>query len=291
MRRLRSMFFVFVGCFCGETEMPLDAAPPSSPEQRLAFAKQAARMYRLRLDDRLKQVAKLYPEPLLRWNNQVIREDDGFLFIWTEGEKGRPVAGAQFFLVDRDWNHEFQSLSTNGFDAQCDGEEGGQWSWQPKKGAIDFVKADKIKEPAATAPQRLSQMKSIADRFTAAVDLQGDFASPEQLRLLATPIYRYSANEHSIVDGAIFAFVQGTNPEILLVIEAEGTGSDKAFRYGFARMSSFYLRVQRGDEVVWKKDREPVPTQTKDRHYYFRIQAQPDRSAEFELRARSTLPD
>jgi hypothetical protein len=124
-------------------------------------------------------------------------------------------------------------------------------------------------------------MKAIAERYTAAVDTEGTFASPEQLRLLTTPVYRYSAETQGVLDGAIFAFTQGTNPEVLLLIEAEGTGaSAKNWRYGFARMSCFYLRVFRGDQIVWKQDRAPVPTPDLSSPYHFRLNAQLDRSAE-----------
>jgi len=33
-------------------------------------------------------------------------------------------------------------------------------------------------------------MKTVAQRFTGTVDTNGNFANPEQLRLLTTPIYR-----------------------------------------------------------------------------------------------------
>ena len=127
-------------------------------------------------------------------------------------------------------------------------------------------------------------MKTIAERFTAAVDTSGNFANPEQLRLLTTPIYRYSATAHGILDGALFAFVQGTNPEVLMLVEADATApAATGWRYGFARMSCFFLRVHEGSELAWKADREPVPTTDRGSPYFFRLSAQLDRSAEMEV--------
>jgi hypothetical protein len=131
------------------------------------------------------------------------------------------------------------------------------------------------------SPGKLRQMKAIAERFSAAVDQAGTFQRPEQLRLLTKPVYRYSAESQGILDGAMFAFTQGTNPEVLLLVEAEGAGTAaKSWRYGFARMSSFYLRVLRGDKIVWERDRPPVPTRDPRGPYFFRWEAQIDRSAD-----------
>jgi hypothetical protein len=186
---------------------------------------------------------------------------------------------AQFFVVDSDWNHEFQSLSQDGFDARIAGDADG-WSWRPNRPGVELARADGIDPPAESVTQRLRQMKSIAERFSAAVDRNDSFDSPEQLRLLTTPVYRYSAPDQGIVDGALLAFVQGTNPEVLIVIEAfEGSPAARIWRYGFARMSSFNLRVQRESRVVWKRDREDVPTRDLSSPYHFRMRAERDDSA------------
>jgi hypothetical protein len=260
-----------------------DSAPKSSPEQRLVFATNAARAYHLRVVERGTPDVTLHDEPLLRWINKVIREDDGMLFLWTEGDKGRPVAAAQFFLQQTEWHHEFQSLSTDRFIARCDGEDARGWTWEPNRAGMTFVRADRIGPPADSVNARLRQMRSIAERFTAAVDTDGGFANPEQLRLLTTPIYRYSATTQGILDGALFAFAQGTNPEVLLRVEADSTvPTAKLWRYGFARMSCFFLRVHEGGQLVWKADREPVPTMDRGSPYFFRLSALLDRSAELE---------
>jgi hypothetical protein len=259
-----------------------DTARKSSPEQRLIFARKAALEYRFRVAVEGKSEVTLQSEPLLRWVNKVIREDDGMLFLWTEGNKGRPVAAAQFFLQETRWHHEFQSLSVDGFLARSEGGDAPGWNWEPNRAGLTFARADRIGPPADSASARLRQMKTIAERFTSTVDTNGDFANPEQLRLLTTPIYRYSATAQSILDGAVFAFVQGTNPEVLMLVEADARAPAAVWRYGFARMSCFFLRVQKGSELVWKADREPVPTTDSGSPYFFRLSAQVDRSAELE---------
>jgi hypothetical protein len=270
---------VILGLAAAPLEGATDDAPKSSPEQRLAFALKAAGNYRFRIGNRDPSAVVLHPEPVLRWNNKVVREDDGLLFLWTEGNKGRPVAAAQFFVVDSDWHHEFQSLSRDAFDAQS-ADDAGRWNWRPNRPGVELVRADGIDPPADSASQRLRQMKSIAERFSAAVDRNDSFDTPEQLRLLTTPVYRYSAIDQGIVDGALFAYVQGTNPEVLIIIESFGSGPAAGiWRYGFVRMSSFNLRVHRDNRLVWKRDREDVPTRDLSSPYHFRMAAERDDSA------------
>jgi len=280
MQFLSPMLLFVIGLLGADPESSIDGKGQSTADQRLRFAKRAAETYGFQFGLENKSRAKLQAEPLLRWNNQVIREDDGFLFLWTEAEKGRPVATAQFFLVESIWHHEFQSLSSDGFAATTHDDEGRGWNWHPTTAGLEFTTADKTEPALGSAAQRLRQMKSIVERFTAAVDTNASFESPEQLRLLTTPLYRYSSPDHNILDGAVFAFVQGTNPEILILVEAEGAGGTKNWRYGFARMSSFHLRVHRDGEVIWMKDRAPVPTPDATSPYFFRLRAQTDRSSE-----------
>jgi hypothetical protein len=99
----------------------------------------------------------LRAEPLLRWDNKVIREDDGMLFLWTEGDKGRPVAAAQFFLVDTTWHHEFQSLIDEPVQARDSDDD---WNWGPTKPGIRWQNADNMPAVSDSAAQRLREMKN-----------------------------------------------------------------------------------------------------------------------------------
>jgi len=69
----------------------------------------------------------------------------------------------------------------------------------------------------------------------------------------AKPLYRYEANRPNLPDGALFAFVQATDPEVLLVIEVSSAagGGAPVWPYGIARMSMVNLRAQHKDRSVW----------------------------------------
>jgi hypothetical protein len=252
-----------------------DAGAKEIADRRLAYATSGAEQYEFQVPTG-GDVRRL-PGPLLRWSNEVVREEDAVLFLWVRGE--RPLAAAQFFLQDAAWHHEFQSLSGHAFEARC--RDGGNWSWTPQRPGIEFAAAEGV--PAASKPLRLRQMKGIAERFRAAThpNRENPEADPHELRLLTTPVYRYTDEAAGIEDGSLFAYCQGTNPELLIVVEVQA-GEDKApaWRYAFAAMTSFRLQVWEGSRLAWEIGQQEVPTRDARHDYNFRWKAAVDRSME-----------
>ncbi|MEX2027318.1 MAG: hypothetical protein WEH44_08450, partial [Pirellulaceae bacterium] len=123
-----------------------------------------------------------------------------------------------------------------------------------------------------TRPQRLRQMKALAERFRGTLlGWKRLTIDREELRLLTRPLYRYDPKEGSVIDGAVFAFAMGTDPEILLLIEAvQDPGADAArWQYAFVRRTSGELEARIGDQVVWQADR--FPAQNDSRRSYYTI--------------------
>ena len=87
--------------------------------------------------------------------------------------------------------------------------------------------------PSDKAPQRLVQMKALLGQL-AAYEV-GRTGSRYELRLMPRPLHRYNDDKAKVVDGAIFAFAYGTNPELLAVIEARGSAASAQWQIGFAR--------------------------------------------------------
>jgi hypothetical protein len=238
--------------------------PAKEPAARLAIMKSEAARYAFLEGPGGKLRATLRPEPLLRWNNPIAEEEDAALFLWTRD--GRPVAAAQFFVRKDNWMHEFQSLSEQGFAVAWDGRE----IWAPEKPGLRFEVVADVDPPAKAAARRSRQMREIAGSFAASVDFQYDTKSRYELRLLPKTVYNYGG-EGEPVEGAIWAFVQGTNPEVLLLIEARSlTGPDPDWRYAIAPMTSYPAEVTRQGKPVWKVDRQPIPTPTTTGVYLFR---------------------
>ena len=73
------------------------------------------------------------------------------------------------------------------------------------------------------------------------------------MRMLTQPIYRYSSAAAEVVDGAMFVFVEGTDPEAFLLFEAAGA-AEPVWRYAFARMNLVEFWGRHKNEVVWHVD-------------------------------------
>ena len=103
-------------------------------------------------------------------------------------------------------------------------------------------------------------MRLLAREFRArikAVNRGGDI--DEELRLLAQPVYRYKSEDPTVLDGAIFSFVRGTDPELLLLIEARKVDSGVVWEYALAPMNSFEFQAFHRDREVWRKPQLAPP--------------------------------
>jgi hypothetical protein len=61
-----------------------------------------------------------------------------------------------------------------------------------------------------------------------------------------------------LLDGALFAYVQGTDPEAVLVLEAIGTPEKADWQYALVRATSGGLEVKLDNEVVWTANKYPA---------------------------------
>lgn len=196
------------------------------------------------------QKLKLIERPVLRWSNPERATDDGAVFLWTE--KDRPAAALCMYTYGEDeFLYEWQSLSA----APLRATYRQRTVWQPQLAGLEFRPVPGDTEAAAATPaRRLNQMHRLLRDFTAG------FYDREQkrheLRALTQPVYRYGGPEAEVVDGAMFAFVQATDPEVLLMLEARAeNGRPPTWRWAAARMSMVQLEVKHRDELVWSIDR------------------------------------
>ena len=211
----------------------------------------------------------LTPLPVIRWRN-VVRGQVGeaMMVVWPHG--GRPVAMASIFPWDGKMCHEFDSLSRGN---KLIARDKDRIIWSPEAAGVHFKEMAKSPKPAKTAPERLRQMKAIAEGFKATMTgWSADNSDQEALRLLPRPLYRYDLTngkdpDPSLIDGALFAYVQGTDPEVLLILEAIGTADKAEWQYAFARATSGGLEVKLGDELVWSAKKHPVDRDPKLPHF------------------------
>jgi hypothetical protein len=86
-------------------------------------------------------------------------------------------------------------------------------------------------------------MRRIAERFR----VTGNRSETSfDARMLTQPVYR--APMEADADLAVFAFVQGTDPEAIVLIEAVGTSG---WRYALARLTVVPISATLDDNRVW----------------------------------------
>jgi hypothetical protein len=94
-----------------------------------------------------------------------------------------------------------------------------------------------------------------------------------ELRLLPTPLYRYPEAKTGVIDGALFALVSnaGTDPEVLLLIEARQEGGKLRWEYACGRFSDWELHVERKGQEVWSSIPGPDNPFHHDPQHLYRI--------------------
>lgn len=225
--------------------------------ERLKFMKDSASVYQFTTGQDDSEALKLLPDPALRWTNPVSGLKDGTLYFWVNQE-GRPYAAAQVFQIESGiWLHEFQSLTTASFRVARDRKT----IWSPRQAGVEWKPVPEGPIPAKSPALRLSQMKSIVERFGANDDFEGK--SRWELRLLTKPLLRYASTREGITDGATFAFVHTTDPEVFVTLEVvQKDSQEPGWRYSLAPMTAYALKVTLDGDTVWEKpwakDSQPV---------------------------------
>jgi hypothetical protein len=210
--------------------------------------KLAAAEYEVSLDIDTKAKLRLQAEPVLRWTNPVRGTTDGAVFLWLV--EGRPELAAGIYKWpsasgEPDMEHELSSLSPRKLKAV----RGGRSVWEPATPGVELKAIPGAPVPADSEAGRSRQLRALAREFTAFHD--NPPRPKEELRLLPQPIYRYEKTRGDLLDGGLFAFVQATDPEVLLLIEARRGAAGFTWQFGVARMTSNALHANHQDKEVW----------------------------------------
>jgi hypothetical protein len=172
------------------------------------------------------------------------------------GIERTPPRSPIFFNSQKKWIAEFTIIP----DADVTILRSGREHWKPSEYVCKFTDLPQSPVPAAKPALRLPQMRTIAAAF-AVVDYFGDKEKVD-LRLLPQPAYRY-AEDGKIVDGALFIFAHGTNPECCVLPEAYRDDKGARYRYAVAPMSIYKLETQYKGALVWSVERRhPGPKAT-----------------------------
>jgi hypothetical protein len=226
------------------------------------FYRTEAAGYAISLNDDRRKVLKMQPQPVLLWSNPLrYGETNGSVFVWTFEGRVEAVGTVFSHLARQEPEkryiaHSFLSLSLEPLVA----ERNETSAWSIKVPGIQPEKIPDAPVPAATAPLRLTQMRDLAREFSATTTLEG---VEQELRLLSQPLYRYESTLPEVVDGALFTFVTGTDPELMLVIEARRTAAGPVWHFGAGPFSDLPITLRHKQVALWKYDRDVPVDDTK----------------------------
>lgn len=247
-RRIREIVALIV-LLTAATVGGAEDEPEASKANRAAKAR--LEMMRTLIDDfqvRSSQVEppaalKFGEKPILRYDDQTRPGDKGVqalldATVWRLGETGRPLAVVTLEIYpSREakavLGYEFVSLSPLAFEMK----NSRGVAWRPASAALTMAPLADAPKPADTKRARLGQMRQLARRFTAQGEWQG---VKVEYRLLVQPIDRYDDMATGVLDGAVFVFANGTNPELGLLLEC----SDREWSYGVFCLTAATLTVQ-----------------------------------------------
>ncbi|HZN32959.1 MAG TPA: hypothetical protein VFB80_04040 [Pirellulaceae bacterium] len=240
---------------------PLRALPAQDDEaavsrKRLALMEQTIASFVVKSDqiaaaDRLK-----FPGvPLLRYSDPTRGTTEENVLIdatvWRLGAQGRPtgLVTLEIYRSTAETGilaYEFSSFVSDRF--SLSGKTSAAVVWEAAGSALTLRPLGGAPPPARTAATRLVQLRQLARRFTVRETLKGDTI---ECRLLTAPLDRYQASADGIEDGALFAFANGTNPEVVVALEC----GPKSWTYGLARLSAAETAVHLDGREVMHYDK------------------------------------
>ena len=198
------------------------------------------------------------PEPLLRYGDEARNIHESALWAWGEG--GRPTAVLKVERMpaqvpSKRWVEGVVSLSPRLVAVTFHDNR----TWTARKPGLEPDPVPDAPAPAEAEGARLVQMKALARRFSASED-DGPARGRLQLRLMTRPLLRYRDEPSGLIDGALFAFAYGTNPDILLALEARRGGDARpSWTYALARIGGAQATVSLEGKQVWIRPYVYIP--------------------------------
>ncbi len=193
-------------------------------------------------------------EPLLYYGDPTRANDNGS--VWGWGLKGRPVALLEIFrgaIAPRHWTFAICNTSGGKLRARY---AGNSW-WEENDSATELKDIPGAPAPAAETSLRQRQVKLLAQKFTA-----HEFWDPDntryELRLLKRPLYIYRDEANGLLEGGLFTLANGTNPEIMLFVEARVDPKNKSksvWQYAVGRSAHAELHLEYAGKEVYDAPR------------------------------------
>lgn len=252
------MMTIAVVCALGQTEQ-MDTERKKEVEAWRTSFRDMVKEYHLTLADERTVPLRRIERPVFLWNQTVRHGQIGSLYIWVQKDS-RPAAIGTLFTWNMgtpEWEvmHEFHSLALQPLNLNFRSRN----VWSPTQPGLNWNTIDDDSQVATSRPMQLSQLRRLARRFQATTVTAEN--ARWVLRLLPRPLYEYATGEGDTLKcGAVFAMCQGTDPELILVIEARPTENGTRWHYGCGTFTDYELHLQYRDLEVWNAPATPHGT-------------------------------
>lgn len=264
-----------IGCLYGMPELSAEDMPKAANEkaahyERMLHFAQSFQVFEVKDDQPVP--ARLINRPVLAYRDDTRKQHDSTL--WIFGTDGRPSAMISIENYPQrpkseEWLFEVASLSAGLISV----ERSPELKWQSRQPGLMFRELADAPAPAEKPSARLAQMRQLRLRF-AAHEREGTNGRVE-LQALSAPLYRYQDEKLGIVDGAMFAFANGTNPEVLWIIEAyHKPGTEPCWQFALAQMTGAEVFMALDGKEIWTRG-EAYPPADQDSYMNRWISAAP----------------
>lgn len=216
---------------------------------------------------------KFNPKPVFSWLNAARvgtpRVQHGGVFVWEDQGRAE-ILGTIFSQTigtrTPTMYYELHSLATHGLT----GNRSSGLFWNTEQPGITPKLVPKTPAPAKSRGLRMAQMRRISRRFSGYSINYDD--KRWSLNLLQTPLHRTADGHPTVLDGALFTLIStaGTDPEVLVLIEARKAGEDWKWHYSLCRFTDLrtFVSLDKKEVQSYPGSGEPYPNKQTDPYHY-----------------------
>lgn len=202
--------------------------------------------------------AKLVGNPVFRYSDLPRNIHDSTLWIWRDGNGGRPVALQKI----EDNNH---TRWTYCFASMCEDRVRVIWPNTPQykstESGVSFSLVPDAPKPRTGKTAVKTQLRGIARQFSIKL-----YSGPKHrfigpARFLPRPIVEYEDKKHNVIAGAVFGYATGTNPDVLVMVELHTTAQSNRpqWHYAVQRLTNAEITMNYGTRELKSIDWQQYP--------------------------------
>lgn len=265
---------------CSLCVLPLAALalsiPAATDEDRvikhwLGVAQEMADKQEITLAGDASRIFELHRPSVFRHTQPVRGDDIGSMFIWKT-KQGRPAAMGVFFSWSdgrKRWvMEEFHSLHDQPIQKSVQGKV----TWTSNETGLKWRPVPKAPSPVGATTRMRIQARQMSRRFEAYTEkTPGD---RNVLRNVPEPVYEYKDVAAGIEYGSVMVSCQGTDTELLLLLEARKSDGKLSWYYALAPFTDYGLFVKLPDETLWQSPKGQLGEDGKA-HYWNFVEQRP----------------